>query len=44
MCNKMAKNQIFSKTTNTVAPFYPKFAISQTMKCQGRLMLQYNAK
>jgi len=28
----------------TVAPFYPKSAISQTMKSQGRSVLQYNAK
>jgi len=28
----------------TVAPFYPKCAISQTMKSQGRSVLQYNAK
>jgi len=27
----------------TVAPFYPKCAISQNMKNQGRSMLQYNA-
>jgi len=28
----------------TVGPFYPKFAISQIMKCLGRSLLQYNAK
>jgi len=28
----------------TVASFYPNFAISQTMKSQGRSVLQYNAK
>jgi len=26
----------------TVAPFYPKCAISQTMKSPGRSLLQYN--
>jgi len=28
----------------TVAPFYPKFAISQTKKSQGRSVLQYSAE
>jgi len=28
----------------TVAPFYPKCAISRTIKIQGRSVLQYNAK
>jgi len=28
----------------TVAPFYPKCAISRSMKSQGRSVLQYNAK
>jgi len=28
----------------TVAPLYPKRAISQTMKSEGRSVLQYNAK
>jgi len=31
-------------TMQTVTPVYPKCAIAQTMKSQGRSMLQYNAK
>jgi len=31
-------------TMQTVTPVYPKCAIAQTMKSQGRLVLQYNGK